>query len=196
MRNFQYDATAKPGWTVTWDIEDRYGYLTDGARVHLSYTDLTAGGTVAAAEAWVIQGDYGSSLETWIPRIMVRRTADREPLASCFVSVIEPHSNQPAVKAIARLVPTVEGKAMPNGNVALRVDLADGRTDLVVALDAESPLNLRPSRADGSVRVPAWGLVTDAELCLVRLDAAGQVEHVAQRGGTFVEVRGKRLNAK
>jgi len=84
---------------------------------------------------------------------------------------------------------------MPDGNVALRVDLADGRTDLVVALDAENPLNLRPSRADGSVHVSAWGLVTDADLCLVRLDAAGQVEHVAQCGGTFVEVRGTRFNA-
>jgi len=37
--------------------------------------------------------------------------------------------------------------------------------------------------------------VTDAELYLVRLDAAGQVEHVAQCGGTFVEVRGTRFNA-
>ena len=54
-----------------------------------------------------------------------------------------------------------------------------------MALDVENPLNLRPSRADGSVHVPAWGLVTDAELCLVRLDAAGQVEHVAQCGGTL-----------
>jgi hypothetical protein len=84
---------------------------------------------------------------------------------------------------------------MPDGNVALRVDLADGRTDLVVALDAENPLNLRPSRADGSVHVPAWGLVTDAELCLVRLHAAGQVEHEAQCGGAFVEVRGTRFHA-
>jgi hypothetical protein len=126
---------------------------------------------------------------------MVRRTADQEPLASCFVGVIEPYSKQPAVKAISRLVPAVEGKAMPDGNVALRVDLADGRTDLAVALDAENPLNLRPSQADGSVHVPAWGLVTDADLCLVRLDAAGQVEHVAQCGGTFVEVRGTRFNA-
>jgi len=103
----------------------------------------------------VIQGGYGSSQETWIPRIMVRRTADQEPLASCFIGVIEPYSNQSAVQAVARLVPAVEGKAMPDGNVALRGDLADGRTDLVVALDAENPLNLRPSRADGSVHVSA-----------------------------------------
>ena len=164
--------------------------------VQLRYTDLTAGAAVATAEAWVIQGGYDSNQETWIPRLMVRRTADQEPLASCFVGVIEPYSDQPAVKAIARLVPTVEGKAMPDGNVALRVDLADGRTDLVVALDAENPLNLRPSRADGVVQVPAWGLETDAELCLVRLDAAGQVEHVAPCGGTFVEVRGQRFNAR
>jgi len=195
MRDFRYDAAATPGWNVTWDVEDRYGYLAGGAKVHLRYTDLTAGAAVAAADAGVIQGGYGSSQETWIPRIMVRRTADQEPLASCFVGVIEPYSKQAAVQAVARLVPAVEGKAMPDGNVALRVDLADGRTDLVVALDAENPLNLRPSRADGSVHVPAWGLVTDAELCLVRLDAAGQVEHVAQCGGTFVEVRGTRFHA-
>ncbi len=109
--------------------------------------------------------------------------------------VIEPYANQSAVKAIARLAPTVEGKAMPDGNVALRIDLADGRTDLVLALDAENPLNLRPSRIDGVVQVPAWGLVTDAELGLVRLNA-GQVEHVASCGGTFVEVRGQRFDAQ
>jgi hypothetical protein len=56
-------------------------------------------------------------------------------------------------------------------------------------LDAENPLNLRPSLRDGSIRVQAWKLATDAELCLVRLDATGQVEHVARCGGTFVEVR-------
>ena len=194
MRNFRHDTAPGPGWNVTWDIEDRYGYLTDGARVRLRYTDLTAGGAVATAEAWVIQGGYDSSQETWIPRLMVRRTADREPLASCFVGIIEPYSNQSAIQAVERLVPTVEGKAMPDGNVALRVDLADGRADLIVVLDTENPLNLRPSRADGAVQVSAWGLVTDAELCLVRLNAAGQVEAATRCGGTFIELRGQRFH--
>jgi hypothetical protein len=195
MRDFRHDAAATPGWNATWDVEDRYGYLPDGAKVHLRYTDLTAGAAVATAQAWVIQGGYGSSQETWLPRIMVRRTGDQEPLASCFVGVIEPYSKLSAIKTVARLVPTVDGQAMPDGNVALRVDLADGRADLLVALDVENPLNLRPRLTDGLVHVPAWGLVTDAELCLVRLDAAGQVEHVAQCGGTFVEVRGTRFDA-
>ena len=196
MRGFRHDAAATPGWSVTWDVEDRYGYLADGAQVHLRYTDLTSGASVATAEAWVIQGGYGSSQETWIPRIMVRRTGEQEPLASCFVGVIEPYSKQAAIQAVTRLTPTVDGQAMPDGNVALRIDLADGRADLVVALDAENPLNLRPSLTDGSVRVPPWQLVTDAELCLVRLDAAGQVQHVARCGGTFVEVRGTRFDAE
>ncbi len=195
MRDFRYDDAASPGWNTTWDVEDRYGYLADGAQVHLRYTDLTAGAAVATAQAWVIQGGYGSSQETWIPRIMVRRTGDQEPLASCFVGLIEPYSNQSAIQAIARIVPTVDGQAMPDGNVALRVDLADGRADLIVALDVENPLSLRPSRADGLVHVPAWELATDAELCLVRLDGEGQVQHVARCGGTFVEVRGTRFNA-
>lgn len=194
MRDFRYDAAATPGWNATWDVEDRYGYLADGAEVHLRYTDLTANAAVATAQAWVIQGSYGSSQETWIPRIMVRRTADQPPLASCFVGVIEPYSKPSAVKAVARSVPTVDGQAMPDGNVAVRIDLADGRADLVVALDVENPLNMHPSLADGTVQVPAWGLVTDAELCLVRLDTAGQVQHVAQYGGTFVQVRGKRFD--
>lgn len=194
MRSFRHDTSATPGWSVTWDIEDRTRYLEEGAKIHLRYTDLTAGATVATAEAWVIQGSYDSSQETWIPRLMVRRTADQEPLASCFVGVIEPYAGQPSIKAITRLVPTVDGKPMPDGNVALQVDLTDGRTDLVMTLDTENPLNLRPSLKDGSVHVPAWGLVTDAELCLIRLDAAGQVEHVARSGGTFVEVRGERFH--
>jgi hypothetical protein len=126
---------------------------------------------------------------------MVRRASDQEPLASCFVGVMEPYSHQSAIQAVSRIVPTVDGQAMPDGNVALRVDLADGRADLVVALDVENPLNLRPSRADGLIQVPAWELATDAELCLVRLDAAGQVQHVDRCGGTFVEVRGTRFNA-
>ncbi len=64
-----------------------------------------------------------------------------------------------------------------------------------MALDTENPLNVRPSRTDGAVQVPAWGLVTDAELCLVRLNAAGQVEHAARCGGTFIAVRGQRFHS-
>ena len=31
----------KPGWRVTWQIEDRYRILPEGAKVRLRYTDLT-----------------------------------------------------------------------------------------------------------------------------------------------------------
>lgn len=194
MRDFRYDPDPTPGWNATWVVLDRYGYLADDAKVRLHYTDLTADASVATAQAWVIQESYGSSQETWIPRIMVRRTADQEPLASCFVGIIEPYSNRSAIQAVTRWIPTVDGRAMPDGNVALQVDLADGRTDLVVALDTENPLKLSPSLADGPVHVPAWELVTDAELCLVRKDAKGQVEHVVQYGGTFVAVQGTRFD--
>lgn len=188
MRNFRQDPSAGPGWIATWDIDDRYGCLADGAQAHLRYTDLTVGAAAAVADSWVIEGGYSSTKEAWIPRIMVRRSGE-EPLASCFVGIIEPYTERAAIRRITRFPLTVGGQEMPEGNVALRIDLADGRSDLLVALDAENPLGLSPSAAGGAVEVPAWGLTTDAELCLVRLDAAGRVEHVSIARGSAARVQ-------
>ena len=52
-------------------------YSRRNGRCHLRYTDLTAGAEAYAAESWVSTGGYSGNEEAWIPRLMIRRRAER-----------------------------------------------------------------------------------------------------------------------
>lgn len=196
MRSFYVDPTPQPGWSVDWKMEDRYRYLPPDSDVHLRYTDLTLHAQAFTCEGWVhlasaFKGCYESGKEIWwIPRIMVRRQAKEGPLASTFVGVIEPYEKTSNVKRISRLsLETVEGATYPEPNVAVEVQLGDGRSDLVIAADGENPLDLTPSREQHKALVQKeWGLRTDGELCIVRRSAVGKVERIALCRGTSVSV--------
>ncbi len=83
------------------------------------------------AEAWVSVSGYNWATEgTWIPRVMVRRQSDEAPLASTFVAVIEPYDRNSKLGQIRRL-------QLPGGNVAIEIQLVDGRRDLFVAVVVE-----------------------------------------------------------
>jgi hypothetical protein len=182
MRNFRTDPDPEPGWRVDWEIEDRYGILPQGAKVRLRYTDLTTGAQASTAEGWVTAGQYNTSVETWIPRIMVRRQSETAPLASTFVAVIEPFGERSNIASIRRLpLHDANGAQYPDSNVAVEIALCDGSRDLLVAADVENPLGLEPAVANEGAKLmqPDWKLELEGEVCVVREDNAGNVERIA-----------------
>jgi hypothetical protein len=182
MRNFRTDPDPELGWRVDWEIEDRYGILPEGAKVRLRYTDLTTGAQASTAEGWITAGQYNTSVETWIPRIMVRRRSETAPLASTFVAVIEPFGEESHIASIRRLpLHDADGASYPDSNVAVEVMLCDGSRDLLIAADAENPLGLEPAVAGESAKLmqPDWKFELEGELCVVRAGKDGTIEWIA-----------------
>ncbi len=183
MQNFQTDTIAEPGWSVDWKIEDRYGYLPNNADVHLRYTDLTSEADVSTAEGWVAatRSAYSSKTQEWIPRIMVRRKSDQAPLVSTFVAVIEPYDNQSNIRKVRRCsLRGPDGLNWPDTHVAVEVQLADGRKDLIIAADVENPMSLTPCWQETAIMVQKHsGIRFNGELCWVRWDADGRINRIA-----------------
>ena len=159
MRNFRADPAPAPGWSADWTVEDRYGYLPAGAEVHLRYTDLTPGASAAVCEGWISPGDYNTTEQAWIPRLLIRRR-DAAPLASTFVAVIEPYQRASAIAAIRSLPLTLEnGRPAPDSCVAVEVTLTDGRQHRIIADD--------PLREESGVLVQEeWGVELDGDITL------------------------------
>jgi len=189
-RSFAADPAPAPGWSVDWKIEDRRHLLPAGADMHLRLTDLTTGAQAWTGEAWVAGAGYDSNEDTYVPLVMARRQSQQAPLASTFVSVLEPYEKTSNVAAIRRLpLQTPQGLAFPDPNVALEVALADGRRDLLVLADAENPLGLTPSRAAHNIlEQKDWGLRLDGEAAWVRRGPSGAVEQVAICKGTSLTI--------
>ena len=145
LRNLQWTRSPKPGWSVDWKIEDRYKYLAPGADVHLRYTDLTSDAQPGLAEAWITYGGYDVNDETWVPRVLARRTGKAAPLESTFVAVLEPYEKSSNIASIRRLPLKKPSAVCPDSDVAVEITLADGRRDLIVARDAEN--SRRPATA-------------------------------------------------
>lgn len=192
MRGFNRDPSPQLGWSVDWEIEDRYGYLPEGSEIHLRYTDLTVGAQALTCEGWVTCGFARPLAEAWIPRVLVRRRLDQpgeEELVSTFVAVAEPYEGASNISQIRRLsLQTSEGEPCSDANVAVEIQLADGRRDLLVAVDVEG--------ASGTVVQPEWNVRLDGEVCMVRLDAGGKVERIALCKGSAVHVGGRTLRSE
>ena len=185
MRNFRCDPSPAAGWSVDWKIEDRYGLIEPDADIHFRYTDLTRDAQAFTAEPWLNVGGTRSIEDAWIPCILVRRRSDEAPLASTFVSVMEPYAHKSSISAVRRLtLTTPDGCALPDSGVAVRIELAAGETDLIIARDVEDPLGRNPQVPE--VFEKESGVQTDAELCLVRFREDGSVTRVALcRGRSF-----------
>ncbi|HOL26676.1 MAG TPA: heparinase II/III family protein [Phycisphaerae bacterium] len=205
MRDFRRDSSPSSPWSVDFKVEDYHKLLPAGSEVHLRLTDLTSGVEVYTAESWVSTGGFTSLEEAWTPSVCVRRQGGVAPLASTFVSVIEPYRKAPNLRQIRRLsLETQAGVAWPESHVAVEITLADGRRDLLIVADAEAALGkhpqtrpahqhdagaagvsgpsdeVKPSRAAVDIFVQKeTGLRLEGELCLVRLDASGRPERVA-----------------
>jgi hypothetical protein len=134
LRNWRWADRPGTPWHAAFAIDDRFGVGTGGGPVALHYTDLTAAAAAATCEAWVVWGrhDRNPTEEAWVPRLAVCRHAPLggPPLASCFVAVLEPTAGERRVARITR-APTA---AM---DVALIVELADGRVDRLLLRDGD-----------------------------------------------------------
>lgn len=192
MRNFKTDENPKEGWSVDWKIEDRHRLLAKPADIHLRYTDLSRGVEASNCEGWISTRLYDAKPEeAWIPRIMVRRSAQEGPLASTFVSVVEPYEIQSKIKSVRRLeLHNSDGAELPDGNVAVQVDLENGQRDLILAVDAEDPLERGKVSAivqnDHDVKL-------EGEFCLIRFAATSSgagVRSIALCRGASIRVGG------
>jgi hypothetical protein len=180
MRNVRVAAAPPAGWTADWQIEDRYRLLAPEANVHLRYHPGTNAAQACTAESWVALWGFAVNEDAWVPTLILRRQTAQPPLASTFAGVIEPYSDAPVLKAVQRLaVSGPAGEPFPDANVALEIALADGGTDLLLALDTENPLELTPAwPATAATVPPPWQVRLDGQLCLIRRDAAGAVRRL------------------
>ncbi len=190
MRNFSADAAPPSAWSADWKVEDFHKLLKKPADLHLRYTDLTAGAQALTADTWVVTGPREASVESWLPTVIVRRKSDKGPLASCFVSVMEPYENKSSIAGIRRLaLETPDGRTCPDGDVALEVKLADGRTHLFAATDTQNPLLQTPADYMHTMYLQKdSGLRLDGEMCLIGKSAGDEVESIVLCHGRSVQV--------
>jgi len=198
LKGFKADTSPDPGWWTDWKVEDVYGYLAKGRDIHLRYTDLTTGAQAWTALGWVVAGQpgggHGSTRERWEPWVLVRRRAGEEQPVSTFVGIIEPYESASNIAGVRRLaLETVAGEALGDAHVAVEVTLADGRRDLIMALDVENPFKQLPGWASGTVTVQKdWDLRIDGQLCFGRKDKNGDVQRAALCRGKSLRI-GKRV---
>jgi len=187
MSGFLSDPSPQFGWQARWTVEDRYGYLSKGSRVHLNYFDLTRKAEAATAKSWIAFG-FANDQTAEIPALMIRRKAEKVPLSSCFVGIYEPCTPRGSIRSVERLeVVDAMGAGYSDMSAAALVHSADGVRDLILSMDVENPLNQAPCfRTTRRAQVPSCKLTTDAEFCLVRTDARGVLKKVALAHGTFL----------
>jgi oligo-alginate lyase len=176
-RAFKLDPAATSGWHADWQIKDHYKLLPDGANVRMRYTDLTSSAAAGTFESWVVAGIFNSTEEMWIPRLLVRRQGEA-PLASTFVSVMEPYSTKRAIAKMQRLpLKSSAGTDLGDNFVAATIDLADGRRDTILSADIENPQK-HPAPGPNDAIV-ADDITFRGQLAFVRRDKDGAVTTIA-----------------
>jgi hypothetical protein len=183
-RSFQHDPEARPGWNVTWHLEDPRKMVPHGKEVQMRYTDLTDRSQALLGESWVVGGLYGqvtASEEHWIPTVISRRQGTNG-FASTFVSVLEPFTGNAPIASMRRLPLLKNGQTLGAEHVAVEITLADGRRDLLIGLNSE------PASGGGAFNQPDWDVELDGEMCWVRKNAKGKIERVALSKGRSLQV--------
>ncbi len=193
VRGFRSDPAPAPGWSVTWDVEDRHGILKPGEKVRVRWTDLTTGARAMLGETWVVPEPGWKPVEAWIPLVVTRRSAsapagaaadkpaETAPLESTFAGVLDVYGEKSAGASVLRLpLQGPDGAPRPDGDVAIEVSLADGRKDLIVLGDSEAGAGIRVQ--------PEWELKLDGEFGFARKAADGKVERAAIGKGRSLEV--------
>jgi hypothetical protein len=184
MRNFRKAAKATTPWSVEWAIEDHYKLLKpeQSKGLKLRYTDFTADADAYLGEAWVVAGSYNvASSDTFVPRVMTQRqnATGSADFSSTFVNLIQPFGpGDAAIKSARRLA--LEPAC--DANVALAVDLRDGRRDLIVSTDAAGTFTQGDEK-----------LTTDARFAILRRDANGKPLMIALCQGKSLNVGGVAL---
>ncbi|MFA9478970.1 heparinase II/III family protein [Phycisphaerales bacterium AB-hyl4] len=183
MRNYFVDTEPEIGWRAVFTTPD-----TQGEPVHLAWTDLTHDAEALTAEGWVHIGHYNEHAFTWLPRIMTRRVTADAALTSTFAGIIETYRDAPTVRQSRRLpLYDEQGSALGDTHVAIEVRLADGRHDLLIAVDPEA------SPAGSAVVQPDWGVTFAGDLAVIRRGDGNRVQHVSVCRGQALTLPGLRL---
>jgi hypothetical protein len=125
--------------------------------------------------------------------VLVRREAEQAPLASTFVSVLEPYETKTNLAAIRRLeLEDAKGRPCSDGEVGIEVQLADGRRDIFISKNVEG----QPTTNSTLVVEKGGGVRFEGDLCLVRFDAAQQPTRVLFCRGKSLRVGKLLVQAK
>ncbi|MDW8322057.1 MAG: heparinase II/III family protein [Armatimonadota bacterium] len=178
MRQFMRVALpdAQTPLRVDWHVEDRFNYLPKGKQITLRCIDLTTESEPFLCEGWVAISGFSSTEEAWIPRLMVRRHGSA-PLASTFVAVLAPFEGKTCPVKAARRLPLHTSGGQPYGKnqVAVEVNLANGDTDLIIAMDVENALRITPSFRQHKQAIQRdWGVSNQSDILFVRKDSTGR----------------------
>jgi hypothetical protein len=128
-------------YTVDWPLVDKHGRIRAGAKPHLRLHALTPCEEIALATGEA----PGRKL---CPRYLIQ-TRRGDELHSQFVNVLEPYDKTPFITAVRRL--PVKHEAAADEVVAVAVELADGRTDILISC-------VRPTRVEVDGRIAFDGL--------------------------------------
>ncbi len=200
MRNFNRDPAPSPGWSADWSAQDYLKFLPPGSDVHLRLTDITRDAAVQTAETWVAVGRYGGTADAWIPSVLVTRRADHEPLASTFVSVMDPYEAKSNVFSVRGLqLCNDAGETLSDDVVGVEIRLADGRRDIIVSTSN------RPAGegTEGSTRPSGpvvlekeYDLKFDGDFCILRYDAQGRIGRMLFSRGASLRAGNVRIQSK
>ncbi len=189
MKNFRGDSAPKEGWSAMWKIKDVYNYLSEGQSASLRYLDFTRNASAITAETWVAFG-FSNANEAWLPAVVVRNQSETEPAATAFVGLLEPFENSPRIVSAERLdIFSAQDEKYSDMNIALQIDLADGTKDIVLAMDAENPLESKPSfSTEKKASLQEINFETDGDFCLARVNTENCIEGIALANGSYVRM--------
>ena len=167
MKDYRGEQNVPSGWSVDWKVRDVSHEPYHDTDVHVRYTDLTEGAEAYLAEGWYAKS-FSSTEEGYLTRAVTRRSSDGAPLASNFVSVIEPYEGKRTLKEIKRLDLQYEdgSKASPQ-DCAVEVLRADGKTDLLISIDQEDPLGQKQGHTGSAMIQPDWNVRFRGDFCRI-----------------------------
>lgn len=131
--NVERDNAPADSFSVDWRISEPWLGAQPENDIHLRFHNLTPLADVALADVEPPQNKPGNP--AWLRYVLAHRTGD-EGLVSTFAGVIEPYAQNPNIASVERLEITDQ----PDGAeaVAVRITLADGAVDYVLASDDDT----------------------------------------------------------
>ena len=160
--SYLYDVERSDGqvaspYTVDWKIEDIRDRIGEGEAPHLRLHALTPCDEVALAT-----GDSPRRLQR--PKYLIQSRLG-EDVQSQFVNVLEPYDTHPFVCGVQML--TIQSDKGADGAVAVAVDLADGRRDILISCEQEMDVTV-----EGGIRFNGtFGMIrlVDGKVHLMRM---------------------------
>ncbi len=154
MTNWRRGTPETAPWQAEFTLTDHYRSRSAESPARVRYTELSDDVTGWLADGWVSLPEGG---EFTFPRLVLEHRGDE----ATFVALIHPYDTAPAVRSVRRI---------PLGDdpdqVACKVELADGRYDVLVSLAAppETP-----------VTIPGTGATVTTDFAVLRFRADGKI---------------------